>query len=71
MMKAAELRDRSAEELRGMYEETRQELFMLNVRKDVADAAANPLKVRALRRTIARIKTLMREQELEGVKRHG
>jgi len=68
-MKAAELRERSDEELRETYEEKRQELFMLNVRKDVADAADNPLKARALRRDIARIKTLMREQE--GVKRHG
>ncbi len=42
---------------------------MLKVRKDVADAADNPLKARALRRDIARIKTLMREQE--GVKHHG
>lgn len=68
-MKAAELRDRSAEELRETYEEKRQALFMLNVRKDVADAADNPLQARMLRRDIARIKTLMREQE--GVKHHG
>ncbi len=68
-MKAAELRERSAEELREAYEEKRQELFMLNVRKDVADAADNPLQARMLRRDIARIKTLMREQE--GVKHHG
>jgi len=68
-MKAAELRDRSAEELREAYEEKRQELFMLNVRRNVADEADNPLKVRVLRRDIARIKTLMREQE--GVKHHG
>jgi len=68
-MKAAELRERSAEELRETYEEKRQELFMLTVRKDVADEADNPLQVRGLRRDIARIKTLIREQE--GVKHHG
>ena len=68
-MKAAELRERSPEELREAYEEKRQALFMLNVRKDVADAADNPLQARVLRRDIARIKTLMREQE--GVKHHG
>lgn len=70
-MKSAELRDRSGEELRDVYEEKRQEQFMLKVRKDVADEAENPLRVRALRRTIARIKTVMREQEREGEKRHG
>ncbi len=68
-MKAAELRERSPEELCEAYEEKRQALFMLNVRKDVADAADNPLQARMLRRDIARIKTLMREQE--GVKHHG
>lgn len=68
-MKAAELRERSPEELREAYEEKRQALFMLNVRKDVADAADNPLQARVMRRDIARIKTLMREQE--GVKHHG
>jgi ribosomal protein L29 len=68
-MKAAELRERSPEELREACEEKQQALFMLNVRKDVADAADNPLQARVLRRDIARIKTLMREQE--GVKHHG
>ncbi len=70
-MKTAELRDRSADELREAYEEKRQELFMLKVRKDVADEAENPLKIREIRRTVARIKTVMREQEREGEKRHG
>jgi large subunit ribosomal protein L29 len=68
-MKAAELRDRTDAELREAYEEQRQALFQLKVRKQVADEAENPLKVRVLRRTIARIKTLMRERE--GSERHG
>ena len=69
MMKAAGFRDQSAEELAEAYEESRQELYKLRVRKDIADEAGNPLKARELRRTIARIKTVMRERE--GVKRHG
>lgn len=71
MMKAAGLRDRSAEELGETYEEMRQELFKLTVRKNIVDEAENPLRVRELRRAVARIKTVLRERELEGVKRHG
>ncbi len=68
MMKASAMRDRSPEELQETYQEMRQELFKLNVRKDVADEAGNPLKARELRRSMARVKTVMRERE--GVMRH-
>lgn len=68
-MKTAELRDKSASELLELYEEMRQELFTLTVRKEVADEADNPLKVRNLRREIARIKTVMNEKQ-EGDEGH-
>lgn len=69
-MKATELRQRTDDELREAYDEARQELFELQVRKDVEGDAAeqNPLKARLLRRDIARIKTVMKEREVEGVK---
>ena len=69
-MKATELRDKTDEELNEAMEEARQELFELEVRKDLEGDAAenNPLKARSLRRDIARIKTVMKERELEGVK---
>ncbi len=68
-MKAAEIRDRSTEELLGLLEEKRQALFELEVRKGVADEASNPLLARTLRRTMARIQTVMKERESE--QRHG
>jgi large subunit ribosomal protein L29 len=68
-MKATDLREQTAEELLEAYDETRQALFEMQVRKDVdGDAAVQPLKARALRRDVARIKTVLRERELEGVK---
>ncbi len=68
-MKAADLREKTVEELHEAYDETRQALFNMQVRKDVdGDAGEQPLKARALRRDAARIKTVMRERELEGVK---
>ena len=68
-MKATDLREQTAEELQEAYDETRQALFEMQVRKDVdGDEAVQPLKARSLRRDVARIKTVMRERELEGVK---
>ena len=68
-MKATEIRDRSTEELLGLLDEKRQALFELEVRKGVADEASNPLEARTLRRTIARIRTVVNERERE--QRHG
>ena len=68
-MKATEIRDRSTEELLGLLDEKRQTLFELEVRKGVADEASNPLQARTVRRTIARIQTVMNERERE--QRHG
>ena len=68
-MKAADLREQTLEELQEAYDETRQALFNMQVRKDVdGDAGEQPLKARALRRDVARINTVIRERELEGVK---
>jgi large subunit ribosomal protein L29 len=68
-MKAEELRNKTDEELVEAYDETRQELFDLQVRKDIeGDAAGNPVKARLLRRDVARIKTVIKERELEGAK---
>jgi large subunit ribosomal protein L29 len=68
-MKATDLREQTVDELHEAYDETRQALFNMQVRKDVdGDAGEQPLKARALRRDVARIKTVMRERELEGVK---
>ncbi len=68
-MKAADLREQTVEELHEAYDETRQALFNMQVRKDVdGDAGEQPLKARMLRRDAARIKTVIRERELEGVK---
>jgi len=68
-MKATDLRVQTVDELHEAYDETRQALFNMQVRKDVdGDAGEQPLKARALRRDVARIKTVIRERELEGVK---
>jgi len=70
-MKATQLREKTADELRETYDETRQALFNLQVRVDTGDGAEQPLKARSLRRDVARIKTVIRELEREGAKNHG
>ena len=66
IMKAITLRDQGADELRQMCEDTKKELFHLKARKGVSDASEQPLKIRTLRRDIARIKTVIREMSLKG-----
>ncbi len=71
-MKATQLREKTADELREAYDEKRQELFKLQVHKDDSgEDAENPLRARILRRDLARIKTVMTEVEREGVENNG
>jgi large subunit ribosomal protein L29 len=62
-MKAAELRDLSAEELRGKLRELQEELF--NLRFQLATGQIeNVGRIRTVRRDIARLKTIERQREL-------
>ena len=70
-MKAMSLRDQSTDELRQVYEDTKKELFDLKVKKGAGDSSEQPLKVRTLRKDIARIKTVIRERELKGIEKAG
>jgi large subunit ribosomal protein L29 len=62
-MKAAELRDLSAEELRGKLRELQEELF--NLRFQLATGQIeNVGRIRTVRRDIARLKTIAQQREL-------
>jgi large subunit ribosomal protein L29 len=62
-MKKAALKDLTKEELLQQKEELEEELFNLNMQRS-AKELDNPLKLRVIRRDIARINTLLREEEL-------
>ncbi|MFQ5892739.1 MAG: 50S ribosomal protein L29 [Nitrospinota bacterium] len=64
-MKASELRERTDEELRSNLEELEQELFNLRFQL-VIGQLENPMRARSIRRTIARIQTILREREPAG-----
>lgn len=63
MTKPAELRGLADAELREKLGELQDELFRIGFRAET-DPDANPSRLRALRREIARLKTIQREREL-------
>ncbi|MDI6892634.1 MAG: 50S ribosomal protein L29 [Actinomycetota bacterium] len=63
-MKGEEIREFSDEELRQKLNEVKMELF--NLRFQLATGQLdNPLKIKEVRKDIARIKTVLRERELK------
>jgi large subunit ribosomal protein L29 len=60
-MKAADLRNMTAEELKAHHDTLLDELTNLRL-KLVLRQLDNPMKVRALRRDIARAKTILRQK---------
>ncbi|HHY16209.1 MAG TPA: 50S ribosomal protein L29 [Firmicutes bacterium] len=62
-MKAREVRDLSGNELEVKLSELKEELF--NLRFQLATGQLdNPMRIGAVRKNIARVKTVMREREL-------
>lgn len=64
-MKVRELRDLSVDELRVRERELVDEIFHLRLRRATAQLS-NPMKLRDSRRTLARVKTLLRERAGRG-----
>lgn len=68
-MKALKLREQSIEELQQLRNDTRKEILDIKMKKGTGDSSVGqPLRVRTLRRELARVETVIREQEL---KKHG
>ena len=61
-MKAAEIRNMSATELEGKLMELKKDLFMLRM-QHATNHLDNPVKISAVRRDIARVKTVLREKQ--------
>jgi large subunit ribosomal protein L29 len=62
ILRASEVRDMSMEELREKLAELRAELLRERSKTAAVGVPENPGRVRELRRTIARILTVMREK---------
>jgi large subunit ribosomal protein L29 len=61
MAKIAEFKDLTADDLRTKEKELDDQLFRLRIQKSMGQLEA-PLKVRTVRRDLARIKTLLRQK---------
>ena len=64
-MKANELREMSAAELTKKLAELKEELFNLRFQHAI-NQLENPMRIKAVKKDIARIKTILREMELSG-----
>ena len=63
-MKASELRVLSAEDAKNRLEELEEEAFNLRF-QHVSGQLTSPIRLRQVRRDIARVRTLMRERDLQ------
>ena len=63
-MKANEIRNLSVEELDKKLADLKKDLFMLRM-QHATNHLDNPVKISAVRRDIARVKTVLREKQLE------
>ncbi|WP_347489939.1 50S ribosomal protein L29 [Desulfoscipio sp. XC116] len=66
-MKAKELRDMTVEELQKKMNDTKDELFRLRFQLATGQLD-NPMRIKEVRRNIARVITVIREREI-GIKR--
>ena len=64
MMKAKELKNLSVEELNKKLDELKKDLFMLRM-QHATNQLDNPMRLAAVKKDIARVKTVLREKELE------
>ena len=62
MMKAKELKNLSVEDLAKKLDELKKDLFMLRM-QHATNQLENPMRLAAVKKDIARIKTIIREKE--------
>lgn len=65
-MKASELRDKTQGELQDELNELKSELFKLRFQL-VTNQLENPMKLKDVKKSIAQVKTVMREREINGI----
>ena len=66
-MKASEIRELTAEELQSKLTSLKQELFNLRFQLAI-NQLDNPMRIKEVKKDIARVLTVMKQQELESIK---
>ena len=63
-MNAKEIREKTAAELKDTLDSLKKELFHLRF-QDAINQLENPMRISAVKKDIARVKTVIRERELQ------
>ena len=63
-MNAKEIREKTAAELKDTLESLKKELFHLRF-QDAINQLENPMRISAVKKDIARVKTVIREREIQ------
>ena len=66
-MRANDIRELSVEEIQSRIAELEEERFRLNFRS-ATEPLEDPLRLRGIRKDIARLKTILRERQLESAR---
>jgi large subunit ribosomal protein L29 len=66
-MRASDIREMSVDEVKTRIAELEEERFRLNFRS-ATEPLEDPLRLRWIRKDIARLKTILRERELESAR---
>ena len=64
-MKTKEIRELTTEEINNKIKESKEELLKLRF-KQAMGTLENPARMRELRKFVARLKTVLKEREIEG-----
>ena len=64
-MKNSEIRKLTTEQINKKIDETKEELFNLRM-KQATGTLENPSRIRELRKLVARLKTILKEREIQG-----
>jgi len=67
-MKMSEIREKTQAELEKELQELKSELFKLRFQL-VTNQLENPMKVKEVKKSIARVKTVIRERQLKGIQK--
>ena len=67
-MKPSDIRQKSADELNKELVALKEELFKLRF-QHATNQLENPLKLKSVKRDIARVKTILRERELKSIQK--
>ncbi len=65
-MKLTEMLGATLEELNGRETELKREMFNLRFQQAVGGSLENPMRIRNVKREIARIKTVVQQRKAEG-----